>query len=511
VKRAFCQIVGHQTSSPTSKAPTRPLLIADAMAERECLAVLCRGPVASWDARVRALRDVRRLARAGCHELRVTLSSYGRPLALAVADLRSAVVREAFGCIEDLAASYKAEFTRAICDVLLPALLKSAANSVTFLASSAADTAQSIIREGALGVSKRSVILLANSVMGKVGEIRSAASRRSAAKCLGLLLQDEVLSSLVSTAAEAIEQAILAGCTESDVEVRNISRDNWRKLETLQPNSAAKLLDKLPGQTQCLILKEKDAAMAEPLSLTPEKCIGTRKGKRESPLRDIVENIGALRAPQRSSLALAMAPLVPSPPPNPMHARAGPRRANPAQSNAVAIANPPPKSRPRPPPAPRRLPHAPKFGSDSSASKASDLSFSHGYEHVPSNPFAHRPPRRSILPMKSHVSLKSHPEVPANTFSKSESPENQPHEEPVTDDGLGHLKLVGEAEIRDRAAEPSSPTTPPAQSKNSLRKARISFILGPNLSPVSDPARNDLHIICDAIEGCVAAVEPSAL
>jgi CLASP N terminal len=379
-------------------------------------AVLSRGVRAEWNARVRALRSLRNLACRQNADLRAALGLFGPPLAAAVGDLRSAVVKESCVCIEELATAYGPEFSRATSEVLIPSLLRASAVSVTFLSTAALNAIQKTVQEGGLGVTKRSVILMANSVMNTISDLKHPMSRQAAASCLGLLLNDDNMRNLPPAALEAIEDAIRSGCADSSLNVRTESRANWRKLELVDPVRAATLLIKLPEPIQVLVLQEKDIASMSNYCSPTRDCIESSAPTHKM-FRKADNNI-QVRGPQRTSLAQGIASplLAPSPKPPKSHTLA-PRRASIAQpTSGTPVVASPTKARAKPPPAPRRLPV--KSGNLTTIAEGSVSSpdmYTRLRPQVRSNPFAHRPPRRSVAPMQITAHLNEIENIPPNS------------------------------------------------------------------------------------------------
>lgn len=178
------------------------------------------------------------------------------PLSHCVHDLRSTLVKEVCLCIVELSHVLGAHFVEAVGVDVIPALLKRSAATKFVIRESALNAARAMFEQGVYGVSFDTARLLSRSVLDRKlpNSMRSAA-----AQFFGMILVEDCLSGLQAIR-DAIQEAIIHGSEDPDEQVRAISRENWRRLETLDPDFAHEILNRLPPHVAALAQREKNGS-----------------------------------------------------------------------------------------------------------------------------------------------------------------------------------------------------------------------------------------------------------
>lgn len=275
----------------------------------------------SWDARASALRDIATVAddsetsQAAAAALTAALPSLAPQLAAAISELRSAVVRDACAAVTALSHGLGPAFAAVAAEQLTPVLLRASRVTIAVVAASAASAAHAMFTCCATGVPPRVTGLLARAVVSR-GEKSHPAARAAAAEYLGILLHGGVMEMLPERVADEVQEAVAAGCVDSAVQVRDISRGNWRLLREADPYRASEVLAKIPANMHALLSGGDNRSGAQvggsAMMPTPLSKAGPRSragGPRRVPLRP------STRAESDASTSPPVAVRPPKPPP----------------------------------------------------------------------------------------------------------------------------------------------------------------------------------------------------
>lgn len=149
-----------------------------------------------------------------------------------------------------------AHFVEAVGVDVIPALLKRTSATKAVIRHSALDAARAMFEQGVYGVSFDTARLLSRSVLDRK---LPHSMRSAAAQFFGMILVEDCWSGLQNIR-DSIQDAIIHGSEDPDEHVRAISRENWRRLETLDHVFAHEILNRLSPQVAALAQREKDAS-----------------------------------------------------------------------------------------------------------------------------------------------------------------------------------------------------------------------------------------------------------
>ena len=256
----------------------------------------------TWTARSKALNALSVCAnavgenQASADALTAQIRDLTSGLASCVSDLRSALVRQSCTAIVELSAVLGGKLAEAAADELLPVLLRRAGTTKQVMRESGASAANALLSRGADGVSRVASLHLCTTVLERSV---SAPIRAAAANYLGILLL-KGCSSLVELGTE-LDNALRAGCTDADKQVREASRENLHFLKKVDITRYTTIFSTLNKKVQALVDET-----VNPNSQTPS--IVTRPRSRVPPLQVPVRPprlpSRRVRAPSETSILL---------------------------------------------------------------------------------------------------------------------------------------------------------------------------------------------------------------
>lgn len=277
-----------------------------------------------WKKQVASLQKLRQLAESGGSDaqnaLLQVMPALSHHLAALVGNLRSSLVRECCECVGAFSGCLGSKFSTVACDALVPPLLRASIVTIAIISTSAKEALRAMLIHGAAGITAKTAIHLADTVT-TLGDKSHHVSRAAAAMALSYLLVDEFICKQPEKVLAGIEKAIHIGCMDPAELVRDRSRSNWRQLDAINPVRAAGVLDHMPEHIQALILQEKSYEYAALQNENRDKSrkAGTSPKDKTSPtfrelpfehttsVREKVV-VPPRRGPRRASLAIITGP-----------------------------------------------------------------------------------------------------------------------------------------------------------------------------------------------------------
>lgn len=429
-----------------------------------------------WDTQVQSLHHLTEIALSSKNSANEPLLRQLRPLgpylANAISNPRSTLVKEVCACIHTLAQALGPPFVACVGTDVIPALLSRSSTTKAVIRDSALHAARAIFEHAVEGVHFSTARHISITALNRK---TPASKRAAAAQFIGMMLVENCREGIGYLDSE-VRDAVAGGCVDPDETVRLISRQNWCRLERLDPNAAKIILIDLPPQAVQLILSERDK---------PEN------SSRQSSPRDPSKT--SMRPPTRADAPAEIThPSVPS-------LRSGPMRATRMSLN------------------PSDLPSRPVFSRDTIQSKRLPLP-----PRLPkigdiAPPVQARrqlrPPRRSMAPgllmplladldtgtaaktSNGNALPKIHEGASPSTQDKNTIPPVQPwRRSPLSSDHVpAHVRLSPVSSVTQSTAQtalstpPPKPSTLPSLSRSGNKSKRT-----PKQTPASEQSRTPL-------------------